>query len=89
MWACNALETCVLDATSTIDSINDLDLITIIWDLDISVDSNGDGIKDNDVDKIGKRIDHVFNGTRSLARFRLSLGMRIQNVQEHKQSTSK
>ena len=58
--ACNALETCVLDATSTIDSINDLDLITIIWDLDTSVDSNGDGIKDNDADKIGKRIDHVF-----------------------------
>jgi len=57
---CNALETCVLDATGTIDSLNDLDQITVVWDLDTSVDSNGDGIKDNDADKIGKQIEHVF-----------------------------
>ncbi|MEC8106787.1 MAG: hypothetical protein VX115_03495, partial [Candidatus Thermoplasmatota archaeon] len=44
---CNALEACILDATVTIDSINDLDQITIVWDLDTSVDSNGDGVKDN------------------------------------------
>ena len=35
------LEACLLDATGTIDSINDLDQITIVWDLDTSVDSNG------------------------------------------------
>ena len=58
--ACIALETCILDATSTIDSLNDLDQITVVWDLDTSVDSNGDGIKDNDADKIGKQIEHVF-----------------------------
>ena len=43
-----------------IDSINDLDQITVVWDLDTSVDSNGDGVKDNDADKIGKQIEHVF-----------------------------
>ena len=58
--ACNALETCILDATGTIDSLNDLDQITIVWDLDASVDSNGDGIKDNDADKVGKQIKHEF-----------------------------
>jgi hypothetical protein len=57
---CNALEACLLDATGTIDSINDLDQITVVWDLDTSVDSNGDGVKDNDADKIGKQIEHVF-----------------------------
>ena len=57
---CNALETCVLDATDTIDSLNDLDQITVVWDLDTSVDSNGDGIKNNDADEVGKQIEHVF-----------------------------
>ena len=57
---CNALDACVLDATGTIDSMNDLDQITVVWDLDTSVDSNGDGVKDNDADKIGKQIEHVF-----------------------------
>ena len=65
---CNALETCVLDATGTIDSLNDLDLITVVWDLDTMTDSNGDGIKDNDADKVGKQIEHVFKkqGTYSI-----------------------
>ena len=58
--SCLALETCILDATGTIDSLNDLDQITVVWDLDTSVDSNGDGIKDNDADKVGKRIEHTF-----------------------------
>ena len=40
--------------------MNDLDQITVVWDLDTSVDSNGDGVKDNDADKIGKQIEHVF-----------------------------
>jgi hypothetical protein len=58
--SCLALDTCVLDATGTIDSLNDLDQITVVWDLDTSVDSNGDGIKDNDADEVGKRIEHTF-----------------------------
>ena len=40
--------------------MNDLDQITVVWDLDTSTDSNGDGVKDNDADKIGKQIEHVF-----------------------------
>ena len=58
--SCRALERCVLDASATIDSLVDLDQITVIWDLDTSIDMNGDGIKDNDADEIGKKIEHVF-----------------------------
>ena len=31
-----------------------------VWDLDISFDSNGDGIKDNDADLTGARVEHMF-----------------------------
>ena len=57
---CIAYEKCVLDARATIDSLNDVEDLTIAWDLDISEDSNGDGIKDNDADLIGKRVEHIF-----------------------------
>ena len=30
------------------------------WDIDVSVDSNEDGIPDNDADLIGKAVTHVF-----------------------------
>jgi hypothetical protein len=57
---CVAYEKCVLDARATIDSLNDIEDLTISWDLDISKDSNGDGIKDNDADLIGNRVEHIF-----------------------------
>ena len=62
---CLAYENCILDATGTIDSENDLDQLTIIWDLDTSFDSNGDGVKNNDADAVGKRIEHMFKQTGS------------------------
>ena len=58
--SCVAYSECILDASSTIDSLNDINDITIVWDLDITSDSNGDGIKDNDADLIGKTVSHVF-----------------------------
>ena len=57
---CRAYDSCVLDARSTIDSLNDLDGLTIAWDIDTSDDSNGDGIKDNDADLIGPRVEYIF-----------------------------
>ena len=58
--ACMALQTCVLSAQQTIDSANDIDSLTVVWDLDITIDSNGDGIKDNDADLVGTTVQHVF-----------------------------
>ena len=58
--ACMAYQTCVMSAEQTIDSANDIDTLTIVWDLDITVDSNGDGIKDNDADLVGTTVQHIF-----------------------------
>ena len=57
---CRAYEQCVLDARTTIDSLNDIGELNYVWDLDTSVDSNGDGIKDNDADLTGARVEHMF-----------------------------
>ena len=57
---CMALQSCVLSAQQTIDSPNDIDALTIVWDLDITVDSNGDGVKDNDADLVGTTVQHIF-----------------------------
>ena len=57
---CIAYRDCVLSAEQTIDSLNDLEGLTIVWDLDITVDSNGDGIKDNDADLVGSTVIHRF-----------------------------
>ena len=58
--ACVAYRDCVLNAEQTIDSLNDLEGLTIVWDLDITVDSNGDGVKDNDADLVGSIVTHMF-----------------------------
>ncbi|MEC7255206.1 MAG: hypothetical protein VXV76_01200 [Candidatus Thermoplasmatota archaeon] len=57
---CRAYQKCVLDARSTIDSLNDITGLNYVWDTDISFDSNGDGIKDNDADLVGARVEHIF-----------------------------
>ena len=57
---CRAYENCILDARSTIDSLNDLDGLNYVWDTDVNFDSNGDGIKDNDADLVGARVEHIF-----------------------------
>lgn len=57
---CRAYESCVLDARQTIDSLNDLSGLNYAWDTDTSIDSNGDGVKDNDADLIGARVEHIF-----------------------------
>ena len=58
--SCVAYEGCILDARGTIDSLNDIDTLNIAWDLDVTEDSNGDGIKDNDADLVGSRVEHTF-----------------------------
>ena len=57
---CIAYQDCVLSAEQTIDSLNDLNGLTTVWDLDITIDSNGDGIKDNDADLVGSTVIHMF-----------------------------
>ena len=57
---CRAYQDCVLDARTTVDSLNDIPGLNYVWDTDITIDSNGDGIKDNDADLLGARVEHVF-----------------------------
>jgi hypothetical protein len=58
--ACVAYETCILDASSTSDALNDIQDLTVAWDIDVTVDSNEDGIPDNDADLIGKTVTWTF-----------------------------
>lgn len=53
-------ETITLDASLTKDSPIDKEGLTVIWDLDCSVDSDGDGIKDNDADMAGVVVEYEF-----------------------------
>ena len=57
---CIAYRECYFNADKTTDSLNDIDGLTIVWDLDITQDSNGDGIKDNDADLVGSSVSHIF-----------------------------
>ena len=59
-FSCTAYTACLLDASSTLDAKNDIQDLTVAWDIDVSVDSNEDGIPDNDADLIGKAVTHVF-----------------------------
>ena len=53
-------ETVKLDATPTRDSPIDKEYLTVVWDIDCSVDSDGDGIKDNDADLVGSIVEYEF-----------------------------
>jgi hypothetical protein len=53
-------EQVVLDASTTIDSQIDREGLMIIWDVDCTRDSDGDGIKDNDADAVGIISTHTF-----------------------------
>ena len=57
---CTAYEPCLLDASSTIDALNDIQGLTVVWDIDINDDSNEDGITDNDADLVGKTVTYTF-----------------------------
>ena len=57
---CVAYEACILDASSTLDALTDINDLTVAWDVDVTVDSNEDGIPDNDADLLGKTVSHVF-----------------------------
>ena len=59
-FSCTAYQMCILDASATLDALNDVDGLTVVWDLDIYDDSNEDGILDNDADLIGKTVEHMF-----------------------------
>ena len=58
--SCRAYEACILDASNTLDAVNDVDGLTVVWDLDVTFDSNEDGVPDNDADIVGKTVTHVF-----------------------------
>ncbi len=53
-------ETVILDASKTMDSPIDKEYLTIVWDVDCSVDNDGDGIKDNDADYVGPIVEYEF-----------------------------
>ena len=53
-------EIITLDASMTRDSLIDREYLTVVWDIDCSVDSDGDGIKDNDADLIGSKVEYKF-----------------------------
>ena len=53
-------ETITLDASATLDSIIDREYLTVVWDIDCSTDSDGDGIKDNDPDLVGSVVEYTF-----------------------------
>ena len=58
--SCVAYEACVLDASTTLDALTDINDLTVAWDMDVTVDSNEDGIPDNDADLIGKTVSYIF-----------------------------
>ena len=53
-------EIITLDASMTRDSLIDREYLTVVWDIDCSVDSDGDGIKDNDADLVGSKVEYKF-----------------------------
>ena len=53
-------ESVKLDASATRDSPIDKEYLTVVWDVDCSVDSDGDGIKDNDADLVGTVVEYEF-----------------------------
>ena len=53
-------ESVKLDASATRDSPIDKEYLTVVWDVDCSVDSDGDGIKDNDADLVGTIVEYEF-----------------------------
>jgi hypothetical protein len=59
-FSCRAYEACLLDASATLDALNDVEDLTVVWDIDVNVDSNEDGIPDNDADLIGKSVTYTF-----------------------------
>ncbi|MCS5537944.1 MAG: PKD domain-containing protein [Candidatus Poseidoniaceae archaeon] len=50
-----------LDASSTSDSENDEVGLDFMWDMDATIDSNGDGDTSNDVDQMGMKIKKRWN----------------------------
>ena len=50
----------------TTDSLNDMENMIYSWDMDISKDSDGDGILTNDKDIIGKIVEWKFNNAGSI-----------------------
>ena len=53
-------ELVTLDASASIDSAVDVEYLTVVWDVDCSKDSDGDGIKDNDADLVGSTVEYAF-----------------------------
>ena len=47
----------ILSANGTVDSLNDMEFLKFHWDLDVTVDSDGDGNPSNDIDVTGRWIE--------------------------------
>ena len=59
----HGLSAVFVGCNSTLDALNDLNDLTIAWDIDVNDDSNEDGILDNDADLIGKSVPTPSNKT--------------------------
>ncbi|MDG6224651.1 MAG: PKD domain-containing protein [Candidatus Thermoplasmatota archaeon] len=66
-------ETVVLDGSLSNDP--DGDSLSYSWDVDDSVDSNGDGIYDNDADHIGVVVEHTYPLTEMTMTYRVTLNV--------------
>ena len=47
----------ILSANGTVDSLNDMEFLKFHWDLDVTVDLDGDGNPSNDIDVTGRWIE--------------------------------
>ena len=54
-------DTIILSANGTVDSQADMESLVFEWDIDITVDSNGDGNPANDVDYTGRWIEFSYD----------------------------
>ena len=66
-------ESVVLDASLSTDP--DGDTLSYVWDVDDSVDSNGDGIYDNDPDLVGMVVEHTYPWTDTTRTYRVTLNV--------------
>ena len=55
----------ILNATPTTDNFDDIEDLTFVWDLDAKVDSNNDGIFENDADAFGLIVNYTPTNTGS------------------------
>ncbi len=61
----SAGKTCELTVSRILDSTDDLPYLSYTWDIDASIDSNGDGDPTNDPDLVGRTVNQTWDRTGS------------------------